>query len=401
MPRAILFLFIACFVTLPVFTQTGGAARPRASATPTLKNDTPSNKSNRPPAIKGGNSQKPAISTKPATEEEGVVTIETNLITTPVSVLDRNGRFIPNLKKKDFKIFEDGIPQTIELFQSSEMPFTVVLMIDISPSTRYKLDDIHYAALTFVNQLRPADRVAVVAFDQRVRLLCEPTTDKQVMYSAIYKAQFGSGTSLYDAVDAVATSDIIAASGRKAIVIFTDGVDTTSRRTSYESSVAGIEEIDALIYPIRYNTMDPANAPGKPLDPALLAQLSQQEREVLIRLRSMGNRGGYGRGSSYQEYERGKNYLTALSETSGGRVFDADTLTNLEASFSGVAEELRRQYSVGYYSSNEGQPGDRRQIKITVARPPRAIVRAKKTYIVKEKETEKAAEPTVSSGINE
>lgn len=394
MPRAILFLIIACFVALPVYSQTG-STRPRASATPTLKNDTPSNRPNRPPGLKGRNSQKPPISTKPATEEEGVVTIETNLITTPVSVLDRNGRFIPNLKKKDFKIFEDGVPQTTDLFQSSEMPFTVVLMIDISPSTRYKIDEIHYAALAFVNQLRPADRVSVVAFDQRVRLLCEPTTDKQVMYAAIYKAQFGSGTSIYDAVDAVAASDIVSASGRKAIVLFTDGVDTTSRRATPESSVAGIEEIDALIYPIRYNTLDPAIT-CKPLDPALLTQLSQREIAVIMRMRSGRASGGYGRGSSCEEYERGRNYLAALAETSGGRLFDAETLTNLEASFSGVAEELRRQYSVGYYSNNEGQPGDRKQIKITVARPPKAIVRAKKTYIVKEKEGEKAAEPTVS-----
>lgn len=396
MPRAILLAIIACFVVLPVFSQTGGAARPRASATPTLKNDTPSNRTNRPPALKGGNSQKPPISTKAATEEEGVVTVETNLITTPVSVLDRNGRFIPKLQKKDFKIFEDGVPQTIEMFQSSEMPFTVVLMIDISPSTRLKIDEIHYAAITFVNQLRPADRVAVVAFDQRVRLLCEPTTDKQVLYSAIYKAQFGSGTSLYDAVDAVAASDVISASGRKAIVIFTDGVDTTSRRATFESSVAGIEEIDALIYPIRYNTLDPAIT-CKPLDPALLAQLSQREIAVIMRMRSGRANGGYGRGSSCEEYERGKNYLTALAETSGGRLFDTETVTNLEVAFSGVAEELRRQYSVGYYSNREGQPGDRKQIKITVARPPKAIVRSKKTYIVKEKEGEKAAEPTVSS----
>jgi Mg-chelatase subunit ChlD len=102
-------------------------------------------------------------------------------------------------------------------------------MIDISPSTKYAIDDIHYAALTFVNQLRPLDKVMVVAFDQRVHLLTEPTADRQRIYAAIYRAQFGSGTSIYDAVAAVANLDVIKETGRKAVVIFTDGVDTTSR----------------------------------------------------------------------------------------------------------------------------------------------------------------------------
>ncbi len=201
MPKVFLFVLIICISAALAFPQTGGRR-----GTPTLKGGSTPTK--RTPAIT--NQAKPPISTKPATEEAEIVTVETNLIQTPVSVLDRNGRFIPGLKKKDFKIFENGVQQNIELFQSSEQPFTVVLMIDTSPSTRYKIDEIHYAAITFVNQLRPADRVMVVAFDQRPRILCEPTTDKQLLYSAIYKANFGSGTSLYDAIDAVSNSDVIA-----------------------------------------------------------------------------------------------------------------------------------------------------------------------------------------------
>lgn len=311
--------------------------------------------------------------------ENEVVRVETNLVTTPVSVLDRSGRFIAGLKKRDFKIFEDGVPQAITYFQSSEMPFTVVLMIDTSPSTRYRIDEIHYAAVMFVNQLRPADQVMVVAFDQRLKILSEPTTEKQKLFAAIYKAQFGSGTSLYDAVDYVSNLDLVNIPGRKAVVIFTDGVDTTSRRADYQSSIAGVEEVDALFYPIRYDTQrrgsqaSVAQLFGAPLPPGVM--------------RSMG-----GRGQSAAEYERGKTYLEALAENSGGRIFEADTLTNLEASFAGVAEELRRQYSVGYYASDDGTPGDRKRIKIQVSRPARAIVKAKSTYIVKEKDT--ASQPS-------
>lgn len=284
--------------------------------------------------------------------------------------MDRNGRFIPGLRKKDFKIFENGIQQKITYFQSEEQPFTVVLMIDISPSTKYHIDEIHFAALTFVNQLRPNDKVMVVAFDQRFRMLTEPTTERQKLYAAIYKAQFGSGTSLYDAVDHVANLDLINIPGRKAVVIFTDGVDTTSRRADYQSSIAAVEEIDALLYPIRYNTQRSGdgnglatNLPGFQLPPGMMVRL--------------------GRGQSAAEYEKGRLYLETLASNSGGRLFDADTITNLEASFAGVAEELRRQYSVGYYPDDTGEPGDRRRVKIQVARP-KVVVRAKTSYIIRQ-----------------
>ena len=378
MPRGLLFLLIISVSALFAFSQPT-TSRPRT--TPGLKGETPS-PTPKKPTLTGG-AQKPVPqSNKAPTEESDVIFVETNLIQTPVSVLDRNGRFIPNLKKKDFEIFEDGVKQTIELFQTSEQPFTVILMLDISPSTRYKIDEIHYAALTFVNQLRPTDKVMVVAFDQRTRVLSEPTTDKKNLYTAIYASQFGSGTSLYDAVDAVTNLDLVATPGRKAIVIFTDGVDTTSRRASFESSVAGVEEVDALIYPVRYNTMAPGSTPNMGVDPTVFAKLPREVQEMITRNSNMR---GLQRGQSYSEYERGKSYLEALAANSGGRMFEADTIQNMEAAFSGVAEELRRQYSVGYYSNKEGIAGERKHIKIKVARPG-SVVRSKTTYIVKEKE---------------
>jgi VWFA-related protein len=387
MPRGFLFLLIISVSAVFAFAQ-GSTTRPRASATPVLKGETPNSTSAKKPALSGGAQKGTPQSTKAPTEESDVVFVETNLIQTPVSVLDRNGRFIPNLKKKDFKIFEDGVEQAIELFQSTEQPFTVILMLDISPSTRYKMDEIHYAALTFVNQLRPTDRVMVVAFDQRTRVLSEPTTDRKNLYGAIYSSQFGSGTSLYDAVDAVTNLELVETPGRKAIVIFTDGVDTTSRRASFESSVAGVEEVDALIYPIRYNTLAPGSAPNMGVDPATFAKLPKEAQDLLTRASNMR---GLQRGQSYSEYERGKSYLEALAQNSGGRMFEADTISNMEAAFSGVAEELRRQYSVGYYSNKEGVAGERKHIKIKVARPG-AVVRSKTTYIVKEKEGAKTTD---------
>jgi len=369
MKRSLFFLLFVCISASFALAQT------RSRSGPALKNDKPASQRGSvpdvpPPSPAEMAAQKKAEEAQRKAEEE-VVRVETNLVTTPVSVLDRQGRFIAGLKKKDFKILEDGVPQAITYFQSSEQPFTVVLMIDTSPSTRYHIDEIHYAAVTFVNQLRPADQVMVVAFDSRLKILSEPTTEKQKLYAAIYKAQFGSGTSLYDAVDYITNLDLVNVPGRKAVVMFTDGVDTTSRRASYETTVAAVEEIDALFYPIRYNTQrrGDANSAGM--------YALQLPSGMSVQL---------GRGQSDAEYQLGKTYLETLAGNSGGRIFEADTSTNLEASFAGVAEELRRQYSIGYYASTEHKPGDRKRIKIQVVRPARAVIRAKSTYVVKEKE---------------
>ncbi len=358
-----------CFLILFVVVSFVPAQR-RSRSAPAIKSD----KRSQPAGADLMSIPPPPPATKPTPNlEDEVVRVETNLVTTPVSVLDRNGRFIAGLTKKDFRIFENGVAQKITYFQSSEQPFTVVLMIDTSPSTRYKIDEIHYAAVTFVNQLRPTDKVMVVAFDGRMRILTEPTVEKSTIFAAIYKAQFGSGTSLYDAVDYITSLDLIKALGRKAVVLFTDGVDTTSRQASFESTVAAVEEVDALFYPIRFDTQQSNNANANAIMQNYGIQLPTG---VVVQLN---------RGQSAAEYEKGKTYLEMLATNSGGRMFEADTTTNLETAFAGVAEELRRQYSIGYYANEDGKPGDRKKIKIEVARPPKAVVRAKTNYVVKER----------------
>jgi VWFA-related protein len=324
-----------------------------------------------------------ATTSKAKTAEDEIITVDTDLVTTPVSVLDRNGRFIAGLKRRDFKIYENNIPQKITYFQSEEQPFTVVLMIDTSPSTRYKIDDIHWAAVTFLDQLRPNDKVMVVSFDQRVRLWTpEPTSDRKELYAAIYRTGFGSGTSLYEAVDAVARLEQMKATGRKAMVIFTDGVDTTSRRASMESTIESTEEIDALIYPIRYDTLDRNNS-GTPsaID---LTRLLQDMGGIRI---PQGVIAQAGRGRSAAEYERGRSYLETIASNSGGRLFEADTTANLDAAFAGIAEELRRQYSIGYYPENTGEPGERRSIRIQIPARPGVVIRSKRNYVVKRNRT--------------
>lgn len=377
---------------IAAFGQTTRSTRPRIAATPTptldsptLKNEIPLSSTRRPPVLANDarvrpQTQNPTTSaTPPISEEDEVVRVETNLVTMPVSVIDREGRFISGLQQSDFRVFENGVEQKVGYFQSVEQPFTVVLMIDVSPSTAFKIDEIQEGAIAFVNQLRPADRVMVISFDETVHVLCRPTNDRRTLRNAIYQAQFGDGTSIYDAVDYAINRELVNIPGRKAVVIFTDGVDTTSRRSNFQSSIADVEEVDALFYPIRYNTQRNYGGYGGGRGSRRRGGGVDDWIGIIV---GGGNvqMGGGPAGSSPGEYATGLRYLETLAQNSGGRKFEADTTYNLEAAFAGIAEELRRQYSLGYYPDKGGQIGERRQIKVRVMRP-NVIVKAKNTYI--------------------
>ena len=170
-------------------------------------------------------------------------------------------------------------------------------------------------------------------------------------------------------------------------MLFSDGVDTTSgRRSTFESTLRDAEETDVLIYSIRYNTFRDYGARngGGVYNPR-----PRQRRggwgDILGAIITGGNvsigRNTGAAGTSAEEYARGKQYMETLSRNSGGRSFEADTLVDLDTAYRGIAEELRRQYSVGYYPESQGQAGERRQLRVRVLRP-NLVVRAKTSYIV-------------------
>ena len=301
-----------------------------------------------------------------ADSDSDVVKVETNLITIPVSVYDRNGIYIPGLKAKDFKIFEDGKEQQIAYFGTTDVPFTVILLLDTSPSTSYKIEEIRGAARAFVDQLKPQDRVQVISFDYSVRVHGDATNDRQAIYKAIDKADFGNGTSLYDAVDTALRKQLAKIEGRKAIVLFTDGVDTTSRR-SYDETLDEAEESEALIFPIYYNTFFDQQGGLGNINGGMIPKINKQSTA---------------RGGSSEEYAIGRHYLDELAAYTGGRVFRPEsTPGGLTTAFEGIAEELRRQYNIGYIPQEEGKAGQRKLIKVRVERP-NLVVRNRDSYIV-------------------
>jgi VWFA-related protein len=375
------------------FAQGGTTARPRVATTPTppvLDQGTGQTPQGGPPVLRGSNSRPPAqpnaTPTPSIDDPNEVIKVETNLVTMPVSVLDRDGRFISGLQQRDFKIFENGVEQKLDYFQSVEQPFTVVMLIDVSPSTQFRIEEIQNAAIAFLDQLRPADRVMVISFDERVHVLSPATNNRNMLRNAIRQTAFGDGTSLYDAVDYALNNALNSIQGRKAVVLFTDGVDTTSGRSSMDGTLRDTEESDALFYTIRYDTSrDMSGGWGGGGRGGNRGSVGMADilGAIIFGGNIGGGGGGWGRpaGTSNQDYARGKTYLEGLAQNSGGREFEANSMYNIQAAFSGIAEELRRQYSVGYYPDKVGTVGERRQIKIRVMRP-NVVVRAKNSYIV-------------------
>ncbi|MGI9105629.1 MAG: VWA domain-containing protein [Pyrinomonadaceae bacterium] len=327
-------------------------------------------------------------------DEDEVVRVNTSLVTIPVSVLDKQGKHVPTLRQREFRIWEDGVEQEIAYFAAVEKPFTVALVLDTSGSTRFRLDEIQDAAIAFVNQLRADDRVLVVSFDDQIRVLSEVTSDRGRLRDAIRRTRPGQGTKLYDAVDFIINQRFNRIDGRKAIVLFTDGVDTTSRRASYQSNARDAEELDALIYPVQYDTYDDSRAGtqtggvyggGTRRRPGGIGGILGDILSggtISIGRGGGGTRGGGSNctGCTREEYERGNAYLHDLARVTGARLYRADTTRNLANAFALVAEELRRQYSLGYYPKQQGQAGQRRHIKVRALRPDLAV-RARDSYI--------------------
>lgn len=374
MKNPILFLLVVAGLLLPALSLRAQSGRNKGSKIQTEKKaDT---KTDIPPEATEINESK--VNPEGETVEGDVIRTDTALVTVPVTVLDRNGRYVPQLRREQFRITENGVDQKIAYFATTDSPFTVILLIDTSGSTQWRLDDIQDAAINFVSKLKTNDSVMVMSFDDRIEVECKATTDRNEIERAIKHTRTGGGTRLYDAVEDILKKHLKTISGRKAVVLFTDGVDTTSRRASYDSTIRLAEESDAPIYSVDYdtsgmNTMSGTRIPQGGGGPTIFG----------IPLPRPGPPGGTVPGTSPGDYRRAVRYLHALSNATGGRFYSGDSLFGINQAFTWIAEELGRQYSLGYYPSIAGKEGERRQIKVKTTEAS-LVVKSRESYIYAE-----------------
>ncbi len=269
-----------------------------------------------------------AVAQDPNAPKDPTIRVEVKLVDVFTTVSDEHGAPITDLKKEEFKLAEDGVPQTIALFeQQSETPLSIVLCIDASQSVGKDLQVEAEAARKFAASiLRPVDRLALYQFSEIVREIVPFTSDIKRINRGIKNVRLGSGTALYDAIY-LGGQMLNKRQGRKILVVITDGGDTMSS-VDYHEAVRAAQQSDALVYSII---------------------------EVPIAASAGRNTGG-------------EHALIQLSKDTGGKHFYADTPAGIDKVFEQIGKELRTQYLLGYYPVRRLASSDYRRISVKVQR---------------------------------
>jgi Ca-activated chloride channel homolog len=298
------------------------------------------------------------------------IQVRVDMVSLPVVVTTRDGKRITDLQREDFQVFEDKVPQTISAFETTDEPITLVLALDCSGSMEQRLARLQNEAIRFVNLLHPDDSVAIMSFADDVTLLEDFSISRKRNEYGIKETRSYGWTALYEAVWLGLEDMLKPIKERKALVIFSDGVDTASRKASSKDTLELAKESQASIYSIYFNT----------------------ESDVGMNRRPGGTVGGYPvppvimspnpypPGAPSSEYMQGHQYLTQLAEYSGGLLYDALKLEDLGPAFENIARELASQYNIAYYSTNSKRDGKFRNLEVKVRRPG-LVARTKKGYI--------------------
>jgi Ca-activated chloride channel homolog len=337
-------------------------------------------------------------------DQDEPIRLKTDLVTVSASVNSANAGPIKSLKAGDFAIYEDGVKQKIAHFAATEEPFTLLLLLDISGSTRDDLALIKRAARNFLGELRFDDRAGVIVFSGEIEMIAEFTDPRAQVSSAIdgiavaegedgHRFTTKTGTSFYDALYlAVEESPLKQAEGRKAIVCMSDGVDSTSKM-KFEDIAPLAEKSDASVYFLELNTEN-ATLQGllkQKTDPGYVnfspSQINryyaEHDPESLQRFRPRGTLSPETiREINTGLYRLSRRELRTLGERTGGRVYPVKSLSDLTGVYKQVGDELRSQYSIGYYPGNKTRDGGWRSIRVET-RAPGATVRARSGYWAK------------------
>lgn len=309
-----------------------------------------------------------AVSSKDTSQEvdeNGVVHVTTTLVRVPVSVRDRDGRYVVDLKKEDFRIYEDGVEQQVAHFGDVDEPVSIVLLIDVSCSIENP-EDTKQAALNFIDQLRPADSVLPVAFGRNIyALLTESTRDHAILRERILELPDGKQTPcdnvtrLYDAVDFTIHHILNKGRGRRAVILLTDGNDShLSAPGTFVRTLRDASELGVPFYSIRLLSKEHSG-------PKFMGFPNTDLAEV---------------GRLHFFWQDIYNYIVDLADQSGGRGFPNAKGEELKSDFNQIGDELRHQYMLAYYPNRPRGAAKRYKIKVRVNRP-HLNVRSRDSYI--------------------
>jgi VWFA-related protein len=298
------------------------------------------------------------------------IKVSTELVSVPVVVTDKDGHYVPDLRMAEFEVFQDGVSQPIEFFGASEEPVTVALLIDTSHSTRPVLDDIKDAARSFIKLLKPQDRAMIVSFDYETHILNPLTGDQETLKKAIKQAKIPDpiGTTLRDAIYETVFSQFKGITGRKALIVLTDGRDGGSH-ISARNLLTRLQQTDTLVYTVQFRTEE-----------RLRIERMLRTGKIDGGRRSSGDpqKGAERRAHQAELDARAQDLLQRLSLSTAGRFYESES-GKLKKTFELIVDELRRQYRLGYYPPDNANDDAVHTIGVRVARP-NLIVRSRLRY---------------------
>ncbi len=276
------------------------------------------------------------------------IRVDVPLVTVPVTVATKDGQFIPGLKKENFRVFEDGVQQTITDVTQTTAPITAVLVVEFASNNYNFMYDALNASYAFANSLKKDDWVAVVAFDMRPQILVDFTQDKNAVLNALNSLRIPGFSevnvydALYDTLDRIQGID-----GRKYVILVSTGCDTFSKKT-YDQLMQKVKEAqNTVIYPI---------STGK----AFLLWLEGH---------GYGEQQGIFPCSSQMDFLQADAKMSAIAKATGGRWFAPRFEGELPEIFGSIAAEIRNEYIISYHPTNAKQDGTYRKLKVDLVAP--------------------------------
>ncbi len=342
--------------------------------------------------------------------EDQDIKLNTTLVQVPTVVTDRAGRFITDLDRKDFAVLEDGKRQEVSIFTAIKQPFNAVLVLDTSNSAGDRLRAIQNTAAGFAREVSTDDRMMVISFDNEIRQLTDFTSDRAELEAAIRGTESGFGKLMYEAVTR-ALEQLKEREGRRAVILFSDGVDMRSIEATAESALRMAEETGAVIYIVRFDTrwwlesearrqkaeqpeskipfsIDgriplPPDFGGPDATPTGMPKVRTPRIEVgsprSPRITVIDGPNAKPRtinepppdaitANLDKMYGEANQFMQAITTRTAGRIFQAETFDATQSAFAAIADELRNLYMIGYYPSTDRRDGKYHKIKVEVAR---------------------------------
>lgn len=278
--------------------------------------------------------------------------VDVNTIQVPLTVLDGSGHVITDVRREDFRLLENGLPQDIRSLTLDTQDIRVVLLLDLSRSLKSQLRNIKHAAIGFVEALGPRDKVAVISFAHDVELAQGWTSDKRKLRRAIERLQAGTTTELYDAVYLAVEDYLSDISEKKAIVLITDGVDAVSD-TGFEQLQRSILKRQAAIYIIN-------------LLKSVKGDMARYRRVAFV-ARALDR---LGEPDALEKFFQSKEEeMNVLAQCTGGRAIYPQGIESLQTVYAQVARELKSQFLLTYVPANPEAKDGYRVISLLHRRP--------------------------------